>query len=106
MGPRRTRSELEDRFRELLADSGLCRPTPTSSWTELLAPTRWTCTGLLVSWSWSSTASRFTVLEATASDAARDADLELAGQRVVRFTWDDVSKHEDRTLRRLRNLVE
>ena len=34
-------------------------------------------------------------------DAASDADLELAGMRVIRFTWDDVNEHGDRTLRRL-----
>jgi len=38
-------------------------------------------------------------------DAARDADLELAGHRVVRLTWEEVTKHQARTLRRLRNLV-
>ena len=35
-------------------------------------------------------------------DAASDADLELAGNRVMRFTWDDVTVHGARTLRRLR----
>lgn len=35
-------------------------------------------------------------------DAASDADLELAGYRVVRLTWDDVTVHGKRTLRRLR----
>ena len=35
-------------------------------------------------------------------DAGSDADLELAGLRVMRLTWDDVVVHGDRTLRRLR----
>jgi very-short-patch-repair endonuclease len=35
-------------------------------------------------------------------DAASDADLELAGYRVVRFTWDDVNVNRERTLRRVR----
>ena len=35
-------------------------------------------------------------------DAASDADLELAGLRVTRFTWDDVTVHGERTLRRVR----
>ena len=35
-------------------------------------------------------------------DAASDADLELAGLRIMRFTWDDVTVHGERTLRRLR----
>ena len=34
-------------------------------------------------------------------DAASDADLELAGHRVMRLTWDDVGVHGERTLRRL-----
>ena len=34
-------------------------------------------------------------------DAANDADLELAGSRVLRLTWDDVTVHDDRTLRRI-----
>ena len=36
------------------------------------------------------------------NDAASDADLELGGQRVMRFTWDDVTVHASRTLRRIR----
>jgi hypothetical protein len=35
-------------------------------------------------------------------DAASDADLELVGHRVMRLTWDDVTVHGERTLRRLR----
>jgi len=35
-------------------------------------------------------------------DALSDADLELAGYRVMRLTWDDVTVNGDRTLRRLR----
>jgi peroxiredoxin len=35
-------------------------------------------------------------------DAASDADLELAGHRVIRFTWDEVTIHSECTLRRVR----
>ena len=35
-------------------------------------------------------------------DAASDADLELAGHRVMRLTWDDAVVHGERTLRRVR----
>jgi hypothetical protein len=35
-------------------------------------------------------------------DAASNRDLELAGLRVVRLSWDDVAAHGERTLRRLR----
>lgn len=34
-------------------------------------------------------------------DATSDADLELAGYHVLRLTWDDVTVHKERTLRRL-----
>lgn len=34
-------------------------------------------------------------------DATSDADLELAGYRVLRLTWDDVTVHKERTRRRL-----
>jgi len=35
-------------------------------------------------------------------DALTDADLELAGSRVMRLTWDDVTVNGERTLRRIR----
>lgn len=35
-------------------------------------------------------------------DAASDADLELAGHRVMRLTWDDATVNGERTLRRVR----
>jgi hypothetical protein len=38
-------------------------------------------------------------------DATKDADLELSGYRVLRLTWDDVTVHRDRTLRRIRSLL-
>lgn len=38
-------------------------------------------------------------------DAESDADLELAGLRVMRLTWDDVTVRETRTLRRLERLM-
>ena len=38
-------------------------------------------------------------------DASSDADLELAGNRVLRLTWDDVTIHRRRTIRRLQRLL-
>jgi very-short-patch-repair endonuclease len=35
-------------------------------------------------------------------DAVSDADLELAGHRVIRLTWDETTIHTERTLRRVR----
>jgi len=39
-------------------------------------------------------------------DSATNADLELAGYRVIRLTWNDVVVHRERTLRRLRRCLE
>lgn len=39
-------------------------------------------------------------------DATSDADLELAGYRVVQLTWDDVTVHRHRTRRRLHILLD
>jgi hypothetical protein len=39
-------------------------------------------------------------------DAESDADLELAGFQVLRLTWDDVTVHAERTLRRIRLRME
>ena len=100
--PRHTRSELEDRFQELLATTGLPWPRfnvqldGEQSQHEVDAV--WPSQRLVVQ------------LDGFAfhrtrrdreRDAAADADLELAGLRVVRLTWDDVTRHADRTLRRL-----
>jgi very-short-patch-repair endonuclease len=38
-------------------------------------------------------------------DAGTDADLELAGNRVVRLTWGDVTTRRARTLRRYEALL-
>jgi hypothetical protein len=38
-------------------------------------------------------------------DAATDADLELAGYRLVRLNWTDVTTHSASTTRRLRSLL-
>jgi very-short-patch-repair endonuclease len=100
--PRQTRSELEDRFQELLATTELPRPR----FNALLGGDRadhevdafWPSQRLVVQ------------LDGFAyhrtrrdreRDAATDADLELAGLRVVRLTWDEITRHPDRTVRRL-----
>jgi hypothetical protein len=104
--PRHTRSELEDRFADLIAVAGI--PGPAVN--VLLAGERadhevdafWASQRLVVQ------------LDGFAyhrtrrdreRDAATDADLELAGCRVVHLTWDDVTAHQGRTVRRLRRLI-
>jgi very-short-patch-repair endonuclease len=101
--PRQTRSELEDRFQELLTAAALPRPQVN----VLVAGERaqhevdalWLRERLVVQ------------LDGFAyhrtrrdreRDAATDADLDLAGFHVLRLTWDDITAHGPRTLRRLR----
>jgi very-short-patch-repair endonuclease len=101
--PRQTRSELEDRFQELLAAADL----PRARFNVLLRGERaqhevdafWPSERLVVQ------------LDGFAyhrtrrdreRDAATDADLELAGFRVIRLTWDEVTLNARRTARRLR----
>jgi hypothetical protein len=38
-------------------------------------------------------------------DAYKTADLELAGCRVARLTWNDIARDKDRTIRRLKTLL-
>jgi very-short-patch-repair endonuclease len=101
--PRDTRSELEDRFAELLASTGLPEPRlNVLVWGEAdqhEVDAFWPSDRLVVQ------------LDGFAyhrtrrdreRDAATDADLDLAGFRVLRLTWDDVTAHGGRTVRRLR----
>lgn len=105
--PRHTRSELEDRHRELVLAAGL----PAPELNVLLDGEQrthevdafWPSRSLVVQ------------LDGFAfhrtrhdreRDAAAEADLELAGYRVLRLTWDDVAVHGPRTIRRLRRLLD
>lgn len=104
--PSYTRSELEDRFQELVRRAKL--PPPQIN--VLLRGERaahevdcfWPSRRLVVQ------------LDGFAyhrtrrdreRDSTTDADLELAGFRVLRLTWDDVAVHGYRTVRRLRQAL-
>ncbi|MGH2979867.1 MAG: DUF559 domain-containing protein [Solirubrobacterales bacterium] len=104
--PRHTCSELEDRFLELLASTALPLPRlnvpVTGERDEQEVDAFWPSQRLVVQ------------LDGFAyhrtrrdreRDAATDADLELAGFRTLRLTWDDVTVHDGRTVRRLRRLI-
>jgi very-short-patch-repair endonuclease len=104
--PRHTRSELEDRFVELVCDAGL--PPPRLN--VLLAGE---CATHEVDAVWPAHA-LVVQLDGFAyhrtrrdreRDASTDADLELAGYRVLRLTWDEVVVHPGRTVRRLGRLL-
>jgi Protein of unknown function (DUF559) len=85
-----TRSELEERFLALVAEAGLPRPMVNA-----------TIAGYEVDFFWpeqrliAETDGAATHLTATAfeQDRERDAALQVAGFRVVRFTWRQVTQH-------------
>jgi very-short-patch-repair endonuclease len=104
--PRHTRKELEDRFQDLLEATNL----PLPSQNVLLQGERnlhevdayWPGHHLVVeldSYAYHRTRRDLQ------HDADTNADLELAGYRVVRLTWDDVTSHRSRTIARLRKLL-
>ena len=104
--PRHTRLELEDRFQDLLEAANL--PLPRQN--VLLQGERnlhevdnlWPAHKLVVE------LDGYTY-HRTRRDLARDAetnaDLDLAGFRVVRLFWDDVTTRRNRTIARLRKLL-
>jgi very-short-patch-repair endonuclease len=99
--PRQTRSELEDRYFELLQEAGLPLPRFNVLLEGELATHEvdsfWPAHGLVVQLD--GFAYHRTRVDRE-RDAGTDADLELAGYRVVRLTWDDVTVHRQRTTRR------
>jgi Transcriptional regulator, AbiEi antitoxin/Protein of unknown function (DUF559) len=103
-----TRSELEARFLELVHEAGLPPPLVNTSPTaldhgRLEVDFHWPAHQLVVETDgfdthW--TRSAFT------SDRRRDAALQAAGHRVVRFSWSDVVGERETVARRLRALLE
>lgn len=104
--PRFTRTELEDRFADLIEASGLPHPQINAfvdgERVRHEVDAVWPARRLAVeldSFEYHRTRRDL------ARDAEKTADLELAGYRVVRLTWDDVTVHRDRTARRLERLT-
>lgn len=106
-GPAPTRSELEDRLLALLERHGFPRPQVNARLVVagrrvevdfLFAELR-----LVVE----TDGDRFHGTKlAREADAARQAELEAAGYRVVRLNWRQVDKQEDQTVKRLRRVVD
>jgi hypothetical protein len=104
--PRFTRTELEDRFADLVEASGLPHPQINAfADGERLrheVDAVWFSQRLAVeldSFEYHRTR------QDRERDAEKTADLELAGYRVMRLTWDDVTARRHRTLRRLERLI-
>ena len=104
--PRFTRTELEDRFADLVEASGLPHPQINAFVDgERLrheVDAVWFSQRLAVeldSFEYHRTR------QDRERDAEKNADLELAGYRVMRLTWDDVTARRHRTRRRLERLI-
>jgi hypothetical protein len=101
------KSELERRFRELLATAP---DVPTPSFNALVEGDTGTHE-VDAYWERERVAIQVDGFEFHRTrrdrerDAASDASLELAGLRIMRLTWDDVTVHGPRTLRRIRIAV-
>jgi hypothetical protein len=100
--PADTRSELEDRHRELVSGAGLEEPllnvVVAGERHEHTVDAYWPSHRVIVQLDGFG---YHRTRRDRERDAATDADLELAGYRVLRLTWDDVTVHGARTVRRL-----
>jgi very-short-patch-repair endonuclease len=101
-----TKSELEDRFQELIGAAGIERPAINvqvegrSDVHEV--DCLWRDARLVVQ------LDGFTFHRTRGDrerDAATDTDIELAGYRVMRLTWNDVTKRADRSIERVSNAL-
>jgi hypothetical protein len=105
--PSYTRSELEDRFAELVAEAGL--PSPRLN---VLLDGEQRTHEVDVFWPGHSFVVQLDgfayhrTVRDRERDGATDADLDLAGYRVLRLTWGDITARSDRTVRRLARLLD
>jgi very-short-patch-repair endonuclease len=100
--PELTRSELERRFRRLLRRRALPQPRSNATIMGYEVDFLWPDASLVVE-----TDGRAAHLTATAfeDDRRRDAELLVAGYRVVRFTWTQVTAEPERVANTLQRLL-
>jgi hypothetical protein len=96
-----TRSELEDRFLDLVTEAGLPAPMVNVPFGPYVLDFFWPQHGLVVE-----TDGRWhRVGDGPEDDAVRDAELTVAGLRVVRFTWRRVTERPEEVRATLRALL-
>lgn len=100
--PHHTRSELEERFLALIAKFGLPQPRVNSRVEGHEVDFFWPNDGLIVETDGLAAHGTPTAFE---HDRRRDAELQLAGYRVVRFTWRQIAGEPDAVARTLRALL-
>lgn len=101
-GVQHTRSELEDRFLELVLAAGLPRPATNAAVLGLEVDCWWPRARLAVELDGRAHHAR---VAAFAADRARDRRLAVAGIRVLRYAWEDVVARADRTRAELSALL-
>jgi very-short-patch-repair endonuclease len=87
-----TRSELEERFLALVADAELPRPRVNATVAGHEVDCLWRASRLIAE---TDGAAAHLTPTAFDEDRRRDAELQIAGFRVVRFTWHQVTRHPD-----------
>jgi len=100
--PALTRSELEERFLKLLADAGMPRPRVNARVAGHEVDFHWPDARLVVETDGARTHLTRTAFQ---HDRTRDADLQAAGHRVVRFTHADVVARPGRLLQVLDSVL-
>jgi very-short-patch-repair endonuclease len=102
-GPVPTRSDLEDRTLEFLDRHGFPRPQTNVLLAGAEVDFLFEDAKLVVE----TDGGRFHgTAHARAADASKQAILEAAGYRVLRFTWDEVTRRPAQTAQRLRGALE
>ena len=97
-----TRSELEERFLALVADAGLPPPRVNATVLDHEVDFLWRAPRLIAE---TDGAAAHLTPTAFDEDRRRDAGLHVAGFRVVRFTWRQVTRDPDRVAGTLRALL-
>jgi very-short-patch-repair endonuclease len=97
-----TRSELEERFLSLVRHAGLPDPELNVDIEGFLVDAVWRDQRVVIELDGARYHDQPGV---RASDRRRDAALTIAGWRVIRYGWEDVTVHEERTARELTALL-
>jgi very-short-patch-repair endonuclease/predicted transcriptional regulator of viral defense system len=90
--PDTTRSELEERFLALVADAELPRPRVNATVAGHEVDFLWRASRVIAE---TDGAAAHLTPTAFDEDRSRDAELQIAGFRVVRFTWRQVTRYPD-----------
>jgi very-short-patch-repair endonuclease len=97
-----TRSKLEERFLALVAEAGLPRPRVNAIVADHEVDFLWPAPRLIAE---TDGAAAHLTPTAFDEDRRRDAELQIAGFRVVRFTWRHVTRHPDSVVETLSALL-